>query len=238
MKNAVTFTATLSYIGTAATGTVQFLDAGVPIGLGTLVNGVTATLVTSMLTVGTHPITAIYKGDTQYSASTSNVVPELVEDFSLVIHDPQVTISHGGTAVYNLTVTPVGGTEMASDIGFTLGGMPPDHSPVTLNPTGVKAGSGATDFTLTIATPDYPVGPFTQTHGESGNLALAFGGAGVLFALFGRKRARKLAMVMVMLAGLGLSGCVQQWGAQTYSISVIATSGALTHSVNATLTSK
>lgn len=238
VKNAVTFTATLSYAGGTATSAVQFYDGATLIGTGTLSNGVTATFTTSALAVGTHPITAVYPGDALFIAGTSNTVNELVEDFSLVIHDPNITIAHGGTGVFHLTVTTIGGSGMASAIGFTLGGGPPDHSPATFSPSSVATGSGTTDFTLTIATPDYPVGPFAQAHSSGDGLALAFGGAGLLFALFGKRRARQLAAVLVMLAGLGLTGCVQQWGAQTYSMSVTATSGALSHTVDATLTSK
>jgi hypothetical protein len=238
VKNPVLFTATLSYAGGVANSAVQFFEGLTLLGTGQLVNGTVATLTTSSLAVGLHHIYAVYPGDTLFSPATSNTVDVLVEDFSLVIHNPDVTISHGGTAVYNLTVTTVGGTGMASAIGFTLGGGPPDHSPATFNPGSVPTGSGTTDFTLTIATPDYPVGPFAQARSTGDSLALAFGGAGILFALFGKRRARRLAAVIVLLAGIGLSGCVQQWGTQRYSISVTATSGALSHTVQATLTSK
>lgn len=71
----VTFTATLP---TNATGTVTFLDNGVSIGTGTLAGGI-ATLPISNLTVGSHPITATYPGDSNYAAPpTSNTVTETI----------------------------------------------------------------------------------------------------------------------------------------------------------------
>ena len=74
----VTFTATVTVASpgsTAAanpTGTVTFFDNGNPIGSGTLSTGggvTTASLTTSTLNVGTHPITASYSGDGNFNAS-------------------------------------------------------------------------------------------------------------------------------------------------------------------------
>lgn len=71
----VTFTATVT--GASPTGTVQFRD-GVTV-LGTVaLAGTTATLTTSALAVGTHPITAVYSGDVDDLTSTSPVVNQVV----------------------------------------------------------------------------------------------------------------------------------------------------------------
>jgi sugar lactone lactonase YvrE len=69
----VTFTATVTSAATVgATGTVNFLDNGVQIGAGTLSgNPATAQYQTSTLTVGAHPITVVYAGDSNYTAATS-----------------------------------------------------------------------------------------------------------------------------------------------------------------------
>ncbi len=69
----VTFTASVSSSATtAATGTVIFLDNGKQIGTGTLSgNPATATLTTSTLAVGTHPITVTYAGDTNNGAGAT-----------------------------------------------------------------------------------------------------------------------------------------------------------------------
>ena len=72
----MTFTATVAAVspGTGTpTGTVNFLDNGTQIGTGTLNAGV-ATFSTSSLTVGTHPITAVYVASTNFTTSTSSVV--------------------------------------------------------------------------------------------------------------------------------------------------------------------
>jgi hypothetical protein len=69
----VTFTATVNSSSTVApTGKVTFLDNGTPIGLGTLAgNPATASLQTSTLSVGTHPITVSYPGDANNAPGTT-----------------------------------------------------------------------------------------------------------------------------------------------------------------------
>jgi hypothetical protein len=82
----LTFTAVVSCC--IATGTVTFLDANSTLGSGTLVylpqNGIiTATLVTSSLSVGSHSIRASYGGDTNDNGSTSAVMTQTIWTISL-----------------------------------------------------------------------------------------------------------------------------------------------------------
>jgi hypothetical protein len=72
---AVKFTATVA--PSTATGTVQFFDGSTSLGIVTL-NGGTATLTTSALSVGTHSVTAQYGGDGNYNGSTSAVLVQTV----------------------------------------------------------------------------------------------------------------------------------------------------------------
>ena len=76
----VTFTASLTATGSAApSGTVTLLDGATPLGPAvTLAGGTTATFLSSSLTVGTHSITAQYSGDSNYTASTSSAVVQVV----------------------------------------------------------------------------------------------------------------------------------------------------------------
>jgi hypothetical protein len=74
LGQAVTFTATVapsSGSGTP-TGSVTFSDGATQIGTGTLNSSGTATLSTSSLGVGSHSVTAVYSGDTNFSTSTSS----------------------------------------------------------------------------------------------------------------------------------------------------------------------
>jgi hypothetical protein len=71
----VTFTATVA--PSAATGSVQFFDGVTSLGTSPLVAG-SAALATSALAAGSHPITAVYSGDTNYGGSTSSVLTQVV----------------------------------------------------------------------------------------------------------------------------------------------------------------
>jgi hypothetical protein len=76
LGQSVTFTATVtSASGTGTpTGTVTFKDGGTQIGTGTLNSSGSATFSTPGLAVGSHSVTAVYSGDSNYSASTSAAV--------------------------------------------------------------------------------------------------------------------------------------------------------------------
>lgn len=70
---AVTFTATVTASGGTPTGNVTFRDGAAVLGTVALAGSV-ATLTTSALATGSHPITATYNGDASFTASTSPVV--------------------------------------------------------------------------------------------------------------------------------------------------------------------
>jgi hypothetical protein len=124
----------------------------------------------------------------------------------------------------------------------------PDHSPVTFSPATVATGSGTTSGTITILTPDYPVGPWSSITGPrvGPRVALALTLFGVLLLPFGTRRRRNrianLGRVLLFLAALTslttFTGCADTWGPQHYPITVTASSGALSHTAKATLTSQ
>ena len=60
-----------------ATGTVTFEDNGTAISGAVPISGTTATLTTSTLVEGTHPIIAVYSGDTNYNGATSSVLTQV-----------------------------------------------------------------------------------------------------------------------------------------------------------------
>ncbi len=71
----ITLTATVS--PSSATGTITFYDGSTSLGTGTISSGA-ASLATTTLAVGTHSITAVYGGDTSYTASTSSAVSVII----------------------------------------------------------------------------------------------------------------------------------------------------------------
>ena len=80
---AVTFTATVTaqpgFDKGTPTGTVNFLDGATNIGNSPLNGSGAATLTTSTLPLGTNSITASYSGDTNFSASTSPALQQVVQ---------------------------------------------------------------------------------------------------------------------------------------------------------------
>jgi len=76
----VSFTATVTPQGTGLpTGTVTFFDGPVNLGSPYLNGSGVALMSTSTLSVGTHSITAVYSGDSNFAGSTSPVLSELVQ---------------------------------------------------------------------------------------------------------------------------------------------------------------
>ena len=81
----VTFTATVSPNGSGTpTGTVTFMDGSTALGTGTLSGGL-ATFATSALAIGTHPVTAVYSGDSNFLGSTSSVLTQNVDSATAYI---------------------------------------------------------------------------------------------------------------------------------------------------------
>jgi hypothetical protein len=79
LGDAVTFTATVTSPALGvATGSVAFNDGTTSLGNVTLDTNGAANLTTSALTVGTHAITAAYGGDSNYAASTSTTLSQVV----------------------------------------------------------------------------------------------------------------------------------------------------------------
>lgn len=73
----VTFTATVSGAGPTPTGSVSFYDGATLLATVALSGGV-ATLTTGTLTLGTHPMTAVYGGDTNHTGSTAAILNQVV----------------------------------------------------------------------------------------------------------------------------------------------------------------
>ncbi|MES2933470.1 MAG: Ig-like domain repeat protein [Pseudomonadota bacterium] len=111
----VTFTATVAAVAPGAglaTGNVNFLDGVTPLGSVPLSGGV-AQLSTSALAFGSHSITAVYVGDTNFNGSTSAVVSQNVNQSAFatadnysVVHDVVLTVPAGSGLLFNDSGTP------------------------------------------------------------------------------------------------------------------------------------
>jgi hypothetical protein len=243
MTNAVSFTAKLPEYASTQTGTMTFLDGTTQIGSSPVSGGV-ATFTTTALTAGPHAITAAYSGDSNYGAGISEAIEENIEDFSLAFADSAmgaVSVPVGGQAVYTLVITPMNGATLPANVTLTADSVPWGMTAAFSQAT-VNASSGTTTVTLTVSLPgkaknESPLGPFGK---GAAPVALGF----VLLPFVGRlrkgrERLAKLAIVVVATAALalGFTGCGgATFAAQSFSFTVTAASGSLSHSVTPQLT--
>jgi hypothetical protein len=218
-----------------ATGTVTFTisqnGSAVESHSAALASGV-ATLSITDLAAGTYQVQAAYSGDGSYGPSTSTTLTQVVNAAGI----PDFTLS-----LVNRASDVTSGTSWSS--GINVNGVDGFSGNVTLSC------SSGLDPTMKCA-----FSPVTVLAGSQSNLSISTVGRTVttvsaigfpcLLALLGfRKRRSYLAIVLLLLASLGgtlaLNGCgtsnrfVQQDGTPpgTYAITVIGTSGTLTHTV-------
>ena len=159
VQNSITLTATVSSSISTPTGTVSFLDGATAIGTGTVNSSGVATYSTAALAVGTHSITAVYSGDTNFLTVTSSATSEVVQDFNLTLSitggsagATTVTAQPGGTAVYTFTLSPVGSTTFPATVTLSASGLPTGAT-YSFAPATLAAGTGSTTVTLTIQLP-------------------------------------------------------------------------------------
>ena len=146
----VTFTATITPVSPAPTGTVTFQDGGANIAgcVNRTVAARVATCTVSALTATTHTITAVYGGNGTYAGSTSAAVMQVVNAGGTATGlapsaNPSVS---GQTVTYTATVTataPASGTRTGT-VNFEDGG-------VTITGCGAKAVAASGTATCAIA---------------------------------------------------------------------------------------
>ena len=150
----VTFTATVtSATAGTITGSVNFLDGSTSIGTGTVGTGGVATLMTSALAQGSHSITAVYGGDTNYTTSTSPVVSQVVN-------------AAGGTAASSTTVTSsLNPSTVGTSVTFTATVVA--AAPTGAKPSGAQATAATPTGTVTFKDGSTTLGTGTLASGST-----------------------------------------------------------------------
>jgi Bacterial Ig-like domain (group 3) len=225
------------------TGQISFMDGlSTVIGTAPLSSG-KATLTTSTLALGGHTVTAVYGGDSTYASSTSSgttiTVTPVPSDFSIALSSTSASISgNGGSATSTVSLTPAGG--FSATVTLACSGLPArtacTFSPVSLTASGTTAATSTLTITTNTAT--------AALQHENSGTTLAFLGIGTLGLSFIRRRRylfQSLAVLCLLLAGWGLSGCGGSPSATTpspttpagtYTVTITATSGSTLHSTN------
>jgi hypothetical protein len=222
----------------APSGSVLFSDGATPLSTVT-VNAGAASLSTSSLAPGvTHSLSAVYSGDANFltSSSTAATVAVAPLNFTLTSISGSAAAVPGGTAAYNMMLSPGSGSTFPNPVTLSATGLPPG-STVTFHPATIPAGSGPTAFTMMIQT----INPQAAHSGTLSGRSLApFALAFLLLPMAGakpvRRRLRKMPGLLVMLAAAALSlgaiaclsGCGSNGGffnqaAQSYDVVVTAT---------------
>jgi hypothetical protein len=148
---AVTFMAGLTGTGTqtvltpAPTGTITFYDGANPLGSPITLSGPSAALTISTLIVGTHSIIAQYSGDSDYAASSSNVVTQMVNKnaSATTLMASATSVSLGQTITLTSLVSGAGTGSLPPGVPAPTGsvtffdGSTPLSSPVGLPASGL-----------------------------------------------------------------------------------------------------
>jgi hypothetical protein len=171
---AVTLTATIGGTGPTPTGTVQFVFDGGNLGPPVPLDGggvASIAVPQGALTVGTHPASAVYSGDANYSAGTAatlaggQVVNPAATTTTLV---SSANPSSAGAAVsFTATVASPSSATPSGTVVFNVDGAP---APVVLD------GAGQAVFTTSLAPGNHAVTAAYQgsaTHQASASTALA-----------------------------------------------------------------
>lgn len=252
--SAVTLTATVSSTVGVPSGSVSFYDRQTQLVSALPLTQGAATYTTSSLALGTHSISAVYGGDTDFNSVTSGVAALTVEDFTLSVNAmPGVitpTVLPGSSLTFVLPVYPTSGLNFPSAVTFAVSGLPAGAT-ATFTPPSLPAGSAGTNVTLAIQIANQ----ILARHGAiplGRGLALAMVG-GMILLPFGRKLRRPagrvgrfLCLLLLVLAAagatLGLTSCgTTRSGyfgqlAQSYTLTITATSGALSHTTTVNFT--
>jgi hypothetical protein len=183
---------------------------------------------------GQYGISALYGGDTDYLSSVSTTLSQIVEgspDFTISLPST-MTLVQGASGTAPVSVTPLNG--FAGTIQLQCTGVPNESScnfaqdSITIPASAANSASSTTATTLTVTT----AGTIVTTAGILG-LFLGWG-------TFSRRKLRYCSMIWLGVAVLlvGIVGCagsnryVQSNGTPPgfYSLTVVATSGSITHS--------
>ena len=138
----VTFSVTVRTTGThTPTGTIAFSDSSIAVETVPLDASGNATFSTSSLTVGSHPIAAVYSGDSYNRSGTSNVVTLMVDNAAAPAIISVSTTTFTGGSAGSFTVTATGWPTPT----LTYAGSLPAGVTFTDNGNGTATLAGTTD---------------------------------------------------------------------------------------------
>ncbi len=216
----------------APTGTVSFYDGTTLLGTGSMSGGI-ATFAASSLAVGSHSITAVYAGDSNFNPVTSSAsavtVSTLAPAFTFSSGASTLNLTRGQNGV--VTVSLAANATFSDNVNLTCSGAPANTtctvSPAMVALTAGGSGTATVVVSTTTSNTSSKVDP-NLLRKASGVASLA----GVFCLVAGwRFRKRVLLIVPIILLGfsaLAVTGCGSSSGVEvaktgTYTLTVTAT---------------
>ena len=193
-------------------GTVSFYNGSDLIGNSNLNSSGVATFSTTSLPVGVDNLTAVYSGNSAFAASTSNVVPETINNlvtpstFAVTTLETSVTVTQSGSVNIDVSVLPVGGA-FDNVVTMSSTGLPAGATASFNPPTAIPGSSGApTLLTVQMAS---PTSRSVDPGKLFGSMALAIGLCGMGFTgkHFSRRFKRILRVISLACLGSTLIAC-------------------------------
>jgi hypothetical protein len=128
-----------------ASGSVQYYDGATLLGSATIVNG-QAFLGVATLTVGPHPLTAVYSGDARFAGSSSPAVSEMIAQAAsttTISATPAGQANAGQTVTFTSTVAPAAaaGSLQFRDDNTTIGTATLVNGVATFSTSALKGGN-------------------------------------------------------------------------------------------------
>jgi hypothetical protein len=245
----VTFNATVTPASGSGTptGTISFMDGTTTLAMMSLSSGA-ASYSSSSLAVGSHSITAVYGGDSNYSGSTSSAVSVTVQaltpSFTLGASPSSGSVTAGSSAQSSITVTPMNGfnQQVSFACSGVSNGVTCSFSPQTVTPSGSAASTMLTVATTSQSAALAPAGRGSLRRGAA---TLAFLAVGAFWFLRRRKGMRWMLLIATGITAISgvVAGCGgsstsanSQPQSANYSITVTATAGTQSQTATYTLT--
>jgi len=209
------------------TGTVNFLDGSTQIGSGSLNGSGVATFSTSTLAAGTHSITAVYGGDSNFTGSTSTAASIVViaSGFSLSSSAlSPASVAPGGSGQSTITITPAGGFN-PSTVNLTCSVSPVVNPAVTCSSGTISVTGGKGTATLTVSTTASRATLASAAGRGSSLVALALLIPGLSLCGTGLNKPNRRKLLAFGVVFLVLTGCIFETACAGASQSVTTTPG-------------
>ena len=214
LNQSVTFTATVAAgaLGTP-TGTVTFMDGGTTqVGSSSLNASGGAMFSTSSLTAGTHNITAVYSGDSNYSSITSSQQSVDVTGFSISLAAlSPASVVPGSSSTANVTIVGFGGLDPSNvKLACTVTPSANPAATCSLGTTSVTGTNGTAVLTVSTAGPQAALNTPAGQKGPGALFAFGLVVPAMLLGGAGISKPNRRKLLGFCLIFLVLSGCMLQ----------------------------